>query len=190
MSPTFKIVGAAAVITVAALTVTKILRSQQAEWENRIAAVTALTERLREEGADARARADSLVGTAAEAAARADAGTVTIGRLRQELLDTPVPAGCEVVATDRDEIIRFQEVRYEELSNAHKLQLLAYSQLRIAETMAVERGDSLRAVLDDRPIPRPGWLPEMTVGPFVGFCVEGKPCAGVGIQLSWTVEIF
>ncbi len=49
------------------------------------------------------------------------------------------------------------------------------------------RGDSLEAVLLDRPGPRKWWMPKTGVGPFVGFCQSGGICSGVGLTLSWSL---
>ena len=49
------------------------------------------------------------------------------------------------------------------------------------------RGDSLEAVLLDRPGPRAWWMPKTGVGPFVGFCQSGGICSGVGLTLSWSL---
>jgi len=90
----------------------------------------------------------------------------------------------------RDELIEEQDDQIIDLVAAVAIERSAAAELRLGLSDAISRGDSLDAVLSDRPRPRPSFLPRMSVGPFIGFCADGTSCVGVGLHLSWEVKLF
>lgn len=191
MTGVVKIALVAGAIALAALAFHSWYSGNQAEWEQRVARVQEQARMDSIAGAEHRARADSLQ-LVAEAAEQRAARRDTVIRLIREEIEAlpPEPESCKLFTEPRDRLISECELQAAELREGLQAQSESLDALRRAEIRARSRGDSLSAVLADRPQPRPGWVPEVSVGPFAGFCIDGTACAGVGVQLSWSVEIF
>jgi hypothetical protein len=101
----------------------------------------------------------------------------------------PVPEPCVAVAAARDTVIDSLLVTIDGLQAAAALQGEAIARLSgaLADTRAA--ADTLRAILAAAPSPRPAWVPAIGVGPFVGLCADGRPCAGLGVSLQWKVRL-
>lgn len=127
-------------------------------------------------------RADSLAGVAVqrELAARA--------RLRVAR-SQPVPEPCDSVVAERDAIADSLLVSIDDLHRSGQLQREAIARLSGALTDARAAVDTLRAVLAAVPSPRPGWVPTVGAGPFLGVCTDGRVCTGVGVSLQWRVKL-
>lgn len=177
----------AAVVIAAAVVSGLFVDREFREWNRRV-------EEVQEFAESETARADSAVarGRAAQAAAdltRAEAVRLTIAnRERIAALDTVVPEECEEVVAVRDTLIREVLVESDTWRLAFEKQRKASTQFISAQRRQSVVIDSLMLVLDARPRPRPAWLPTVSVGPFVGFCVNGQPCAGIGVGLTWKVR--
>lgn len=175
-------------LAVAAFILHSFIGMRDAAWQARVETVMekattelARADSLSDEAKDLRALADSL-------ALEAERKDTVIVRMVEEL---PAPSpSCEAFTEPRDEVIRFQEVRYGDLQKAHETQTKAMDLLRRAEIAARESADSLYAVLDDRPRPLSPLIPEVGVGAFAGVCSTGAPCAGIGFTLQWKVRLF
>lgn len=156
-------------------------------WESR--AALALHDAKREV-----ARADSLARWAGDLSLRSDsmerAARAARSEIRTRVVEVrsaPVPAAAIPYTAPRDSIIDQQEIvlqgafsALDTARAARAAQVEAFGQLRVTT-------DSLRVVLAAHPRARSRWIPEVTVGPFIGVCTSSRPCAGAGVSLSWRV---
>lgn len=116
--------------------------------------------------AEVTAVADSLRSRADEVAVPARASVAKVKRRRAEL--PPVTDSAAAIAV-RDTLIDTLVVAAERLDTALSIEK--------------QRGDTLQNLV--RRLDRPWWKPEIGGGPFLGVCTSGKPCAGVGVSLTW-----
>lgn len=129
-----------------------------------------------------RTRADSL-------AADVAAGIANVRERIRIIRDTVVvPDTCQVFVIQRDSVINELLAENEQLFRAYDLQSTAASRLRDSYNILLVANDSLRTVLEARPIPPPAWMPTIGVGAIGGMCTTG-PCAGVGVSVSWKVRL-
>ena len=160
------------------------------EWETRAMLELERAEVAREKVRELLARV-----TAAEESAdsiAADARELGV-RVRERVADVRKRAAPDPVppVIVRDQIIDTLFVVAETWEEAYKQEVKASDMLRVAfglQTMAL---DSLTAVLENRPTPRPRlpqWLPTARPGVFMGVCNDGRGCMGIGITLSWSIQ--
>lgn len=133
------------------------------------------TDRARAVAETAIERADSVALVADSLRGRAEARHARAADTRDRVRALPVPDTCIVVVAPRDSIIDDLEGAYALLDSAYTVKTGEVSLLRLAT-------DSLLAAQR-----RDWWKPEIGIGPFLGICTGGTPCAGVGITLSWRV---
>lgn len=174
------LVAVAVTLAVAAAVANSYLRNQEREWNERV-------ERVQEFSRAETARADSAVAVAARERTRADSlasipsvlDTIAIDTLIVQAPDTCAP----LVAVIEDLVAENGRLR-----EAYDLQRSAAERLQVSYDRLLVANDSLNAVLDDRPLPAPRWLPSLQVGPQVGVGTGGA-YVGVGISISWEVPI-
>ena len=168
--------------------VSSLYLRQQDEWEGRVRVAEALA-------AENLTAADSLLAVAIRfedeaiaLAIQAEQRDTVIIRMIEEL---PAPPSEALPYTEpRDSVIAEMAARHDDISAAYESEREAAALLRLAEGRAHAAADSLMAVLDDRPIPRPGFIPEVGFGVTAGVCTTGQPCVAVGVTLSWKVRLF
>jgi len=181
---------AIAVISVAAVVVSGLfIDARFRKWNERV-------ERVQEFAKAETARADSAVAEADAEEARADSiaeeasSRAPIIRERIVIIrEEPIPEECEDFVIPRDSIIDELLVESEQWETAYEAETRAVGKLRFAYTRLGVVNDSLSTVLDDRPRPRPAWMPSLEVGIFAGICTNGRPCIGAGVGLSFKVRI-
>lgn len=128
--------------------------------------------------------ADSLRSQAVELEARADArDTVTLERIVR------LPPAETAGEHARDTIIAEQRETITDLRGALALEQAAGNRLRAAFDTALARGDSLAAVLRDRPSGRPWYLPRLGVGPGLGYHDKGVIASPLTLHLSWELRL-
>lgn len=187
---TIQVVGVVAAIAVALFVLDSCWRSQNAEWEARVERVQ---EQARQDSAATQehiARADVLEQQVDVLQRRVSNRDVAIDGLRDAIASAPIPEESIPAVTLRDELIAEQNAQINDLTVALDIEREAAAELRLALDDSISRGDSLSAVLDDRPRPKPSWLPRISIGPFAGICTDASTCTGVGVQLSWEVKLF
>lgn len=140
------------------------------------------------------ARADSLARRAVAAERQAELwaehAQERTNRVRERIIEVErvvVPDTCLVFTKPRDEIIAQSDDAISAWQEAYQQQLTASALLRTSNGHLRVANDSLTAVLEDRPSPRPRWIPSVGVGVFAGACLTG-PCMGAGLTLSWQVR--
>ena len=162
------VVIAAAVLTGAAVA-THFYLGQRDAWNRRAEDALQFAAEERERAEAATEFADSVV---ADADARTPEIRERIIRVRE---DSPPD-------TARDAII-------DDLLEVNSSLRLAVDSLSVANIRLFIANDSLTAVLEDRPLPRPVWLPEIRLGPQAGICMDGRFCAGIGVSIGWKLPI-
>ena len=165
---------------------TLFYRHNRSEWESRVEA--ALTDAKAWE-----AQAAVFEKLAGEAEARAEAvNTQATERVRVvrervvEIREVEVPSIAQPFVAVRDSIINELLVVVDEKDEVIAEYVSVVDFLRKQSRKFEIRGDSLEAVLIDRPGPRKWWMPQLGAGPFVGMC-QGGTCSGVGLTLSWSL---
>ena len=133
-----------------------------------------------EQAIDASARAEAL---AEEAGERVQVVTERVVEIREVM----VPDTCIPLVAPRDSVIDTLFVAVDEWKEAYETEVSGAALLRLGLQEQTTRGDSLVAVLQDRPGPRKWWVPGVGVGAFTGFC-SGETCSGVGVTLSWRIR--
>ena len=132
---------------------------------------------------------ETLADSATARAMRID--TVATERVRVvrervvELREVEVPAIAQPFVAARDSIIDELLVVVDEKDEVIAEYVTAADFLRQQVGLMTMRGDSLVAVLDQRPGPRKWWIPSAGAGGFVGVCSGGGICSGVGLTFSW-----
>jgi len=187
---TKQVVGVAAALAVALFAFDSCRRSSNAEWEARIERVQ---EQARRDSAATQKhieRADELEQQVDALQRRVSQRNVAIDGLRTAIEAADVPEEAIPAVTLRDRLIDELTLQTSDLTVALGVEREASAELRLALAHSISRGDSLGAVLDDRPRPRPGWLPRLSIGPFAGICTDASTCTGIGVQLSWEVKLF
>lgn len=181
----------ALVLVFVSLLVTQCQQDREAEWENRVerlqGAYAATSERYARALRAEEARADSAESRAQDLDARRPVVRERIDSVRVE---TPPELENHPAIVQRDQIIDSLVVSRDAWRGLFREEQAANVRLRglLEETRA--HADSLSAVLDDRPGPRPWYVPTVTVGPQAGLDpMTGRPYKGVGVTLGWEVEI-
>ena len=161
------------------------------EWQQRAAVAEARAAVLEGEVREARARSDSLSALAADSAQEANEAEIRIvARIDTVRVETPPELRDHPAIVERDAIIDEQQEQIARWRSAYDLQTRALAALQVATDKAVERGDSLAAVLKDRPGDRPWWLPRLGVGPAAGFDMDGRARAlPASVNLSWEISL-
>lgn len=164
-----------------------LYRHSRSEWEARVESTLKTAEVWKTQAMVFRAlaetherRADSLDVSATE--------RVRVVRERVvEVREVEVPAIARPFVAARDSIIDELLVAVDEKDEAIAEYVSVNEFLRRESQKFEIRGDSLEAVLIDRPGPRKWWMPQTGVGGFVGMCSGGGICSGVGLTLSWSL---
>jgi hypothetical protein len=177
-----------ALVAVVALSIgyTVLYRHSRGEWEARVESAL--------ESAEAWEAQASVFETLADSAnAHADSvQTVATERVRVvrervvEVREVEVPAIAQPFVAQRDSIIDELLVAVDEKDEAIEEYVTAAEFLRKQVNLFEMRGDSLVAVLEDRPGPRKWWIPQAGAGGFVGACTGGGICSGFGLTFSWS----
>lgn len=184
----FKIALAALAVLAGVAYASSVYLRKQDEWNARVERVQAEARANLALADSATARADELQGLSDSLAFLAEQRDTVIIRMIEEL--PAPPADCEPYTAPRDSVIHELGLRADDLLAAFEIERTASDQLRIAEARSHAAADSLAAVLSDRPLPKPGWIPEIGLGATAGICTTGQPCVAVGVTLSWKVRLF
>lgn len=172
------------VAVAAALTiVSRCYDARESEWESRVRAVSAVARENLTRAREAEAEADSLRSQAAEIAAEAEARVPVTDSILVTLPPPVTPAERQ-----RDVVIERLMNERDLFREALALERDASAKLQSALDLALERGDSLRAVLDDRPSNRPWWIPRLGVGPALG-THEGLHVDPITVHVTWEVRL-
>lgn len=160
-----------------------------AEWETRVERVQEQARHQRERAKQAEAEADSL----SEAAGRAlRAAESAEARIRAQVdtvrAETPPELREHPAIVQRDSLIGGLLDESTRLRRAFDLQRQASARLRAALASEKARGDSLSAVLEDRPGDRPWFLPRLGLGVAAGLDSRGLPNTVAGLTVSWEVR--
>ena len=181
-----ELVVAGALLLGGVLAVNHIVDKLNADWQARVDSVqtfadgeTARAEVLHSEASYLQAQADSLA---------ALAPVVDTMRI-VEIMEVAVPDTCEVFVAPRDSVISELLQNNGLLREALATERTAAERLRAAYVSLEVAYDSVSAVLDDRPIQLPRFIPRVSMGAFAGICTDGQPCAGIGIGLTWKVRL-
>lgn len=196
------------IVVVASLSIGKCYTGERAAWEARVERVLEQSRQDRMRARRAEVRADSLLDASADRlrAAESDEGA-TQARVDTIRAETPEDLRSHPAILRRDSIIDRQadvitqtrqaagencgssvDLRAD-LALAVADQCRAVKQLRQATADALERGDSLAAVLEDRPGERPWWLPKVGVGVAAGLDTQGRPNTVAGATISWEIKV-
>lgn len=180
--------GAVAVVA-AVLIVRSLWAAKDAEWQERVEREMARAEVLLEIGDSLRVEAESYEELADSLAVAAETRDTVIVTMIEEL--PAPPADCEPYTAPRDSVIAEQEKRYDDVTAALEAQREATAKLRIAEAKARMAGDSLLAVLSDRPRPLSPLIPSVGLGCTAGLSPLTRQADVVcGLSLSWEVKLF
>lgn len=104
-----------------------------------------------------------------------------------DVRELAVSEACAPVVAIRDAIIDTLIVESDIWHKAYDKQVKATELLQVSYGIQSITLDSLTAVLTDRPLPRPRWVPSMSPGVFAGVCSNGLGCVGFGVTLSWRI---
>lgn len=185
MKPILKYVLAGVAIAGLVLGVGKCYSSRADAWENRAVSAIAVSKTLRARVVDLQSEAREL---RSQAGVQAEEATIREPVIRERIESLP-PAETPG-EHERDEIIVELEENRDKFKLAYELSEQANGRLQMALDTALVRGDSLHAVLEDRPGKKPWYIPELGIGPFVGLCAGGTPCAGpIALNLTWKIEL-
>ncbi len=185
------LVVAALVAVVAVTAVDRCHRNSAAEYEAR-------AERVLEQYKQERAKAEAAKAEAEVERARADSLALAVARripalderIEQVRDSTPEHLRSEPAVIQRDSIITELRSAVDRWQVAFEHKQREAAALRVALSAAESSRDSLAAVLSDRPGERPWYVPRLGVGPFVGLCAAGTPCAGpVAVSLTWEIRL-
>ena len=164
-------------------------RSRETAWEARAAAALKAAQQQQFRADTLKARADSLSKAAAQSAVVAAKTDTLIQTKIRTIRATPVPVPCQPVVAQRDSIIDELIVSRDHWRDAYRTEVRAFDQQKRAAAVLQARGDSLAAVLKDRPHPRPAWLPRLVFGPEAGVRTDGTTYTGFGVTLGWSVPL-
>lgn len=162
--------------------------AQERKYQERVEHVQEFADEQKRRAEAALATADSLKAerdSVAAVAARRD--TVVRERVR-EVLAEPVPEDCAEFVLPRDSLISDLLGQVNLWREAYDAAAAEAEALRGAHGRLVVAVDSLQNVLNDRPKPKPAWIPEIKVGAIAGICLDG-PCIGAGVSLGWEIPI-
>lgn len=180
--------GIAAVLVGLTLGVGRCYDGRRDAWERRAEAALALA-------AERQAVVDSLVHDAEVIRARADSTAreaaenerVLLARIAEVRERHPAVTPGEIA---RDSLLSEATAAATRWREAYEAEQAVTARLRLALGQAQARGDSVVAVLEDRPGRRPWFLPRLGIGPAAGVCADGRACVQtVGVQLSWEVRL-
>lgn len=159
-------------------------------WNERVETVLEFAEEETARADSAVAEADVWQSRADSIAIEAEARSPIIReRIRLVRDSVPVPDTCYAVVAQRDSLIDAALAEADRWRAAYEAERSAADRLREGYNALLVVSDSLVAVLEDRPKPRPRWLPSLQVGLFAGICSDGQPCVGVGGGLTVEIKI-
>ena len=180
-----KALGLGAALVVALLVAGRCYGERESEWEARVERVQATAAQLRAEVVWERAVVESLTRENVRLVAGISDRAIVTDTLIIELPPAETPG--EVA---RDEIIVRLTGERDDAIDAFHRQVAATARLNAALGVALARGDSLAAVLEDRPSGRPWYLPRIGLGPSVGTDTQGQVRAHVlSVGVFWEVGI-
>lgn len=185
MSATLKGIAIGVVLLGVIMTTQHCYSSQRDEWETRVQVALVESENLRSRVVDLQSEADLLRSQAeAQAEEAAAREPVIIERIVQlPPAETPGEHVRDSIIVEVQEVSETWKLAYHAEREAHGLS-------REALFLALVRGDSLHAVLEDRPGKPPWWIPKLGVGAFGGSCVpQGTLCAGIGVGVFWEIGL-
>ena len=128
-------------------------------------------------------RADSLSEAAAALAVAASRRDTVLRERIRVVMAEPVPPDCSTYTAPRDSLIRDLQLQANQWRAAYETQREAQTSLYTAYVRARAAADSLSITLANAPRVRSLWVPRPSL--FAGLCVDGRPCAGVG--LAWSI---
>ena len=178
---TLRIGAVVAAVAIAALALGNCYGSERQDWEDRIADVQLVVAQLRAQNEDLREQAAAHESITDSIVAVAEPLEQPLALQIDRVLPSLPPETRTLVLELQDQSARWQAAFRAERSRSQAL-LAAEATVRAA-------ADSLQAALDARPGERPWWIPREGVGPYVGICTSGLPCAGVGATLSWEIKL-
>ena len=166
-------------------------RAQAEEWERQVRVALVQAENLDERARAAEERAEVAEDSAAVLVeALRTQEPIIRERIKTVRVETPVELEGHPAIIERDQIIDALTVESAGWREAFDLQLRASADLKLANVDLRARGDSLVAVLGDRPKKHPWFIPRLGVGPYAGIDSHGKPSAGpIAIHLAWELKI-
>ena len=173
-----------------ALVVDQCYDARADEWEKRVRVVEnqVIFHIARAGRAEQRASVAEMLATSLVKKAQASEPIIR-ERIDSVFVQTPVELRDHPAIVERDKLIKDLVIQSSTWKSAYEAQLEASASLRIANTELHTALDSTLAVLKDRPTKKPWWIPSLGFGPFVGVCTEPKPCAGVGVTVSWSLGV-
>ena len=178
------------ILALVALAANRCYNINADEWERRVLVIQKQVEFQKDLAKTAEQRADKAEAEAAALASEAQTQEIIIReRIDSVFVQTPVELRDHPAIVKRDEIIAELIVESSTWKSAYEAQLKASVSLRVANSELHTALDSTLAVLEDRPTTKPWWIPSLGFGPFVGVCTEPKPCAGVGVTVSWSLKV-
>lgn len=176
-------------VIVSAVAVDHCYDARWEEWEVRRDSVEQFAEDQARMAVEAAARADSLEAVADSLLGTAIAADPVIRERIVEVRAEPVPEEARPYTEPRDSVIDDLQEQSDRWRVAFEREKQAAALLREGYTRLEAANDSLRSVISDVPTPKPDWIPSFEVGAFGGICTTGKPCAGVGVGLTWKIKI-
>jgi hypothetical protein len=187
----YRLLAVAILVVAAVAVVDRCHRASLSEWEREVARVQAQVEGERERAAAAQQAAAVAHERAASLASELERRAPEIReRIVEVQVETPEHLRDEPAIVQRDSIITELRNESDGWRSAFEAQRAAYVELRGALRIVESSRDSLVAVLRERPGARPWYLPRLGVGPFVGMCARGAPCAGpVAVSLTWELRL-
>ena len=139
-----------------------------------------------------RLRAESLAAHAAEVEQRADSVARDASERVPQVLERVrvvrelvTPDTCAPFVIPRDEAIDTMVAIAGQWEQAYDSLGSVADTLRVVNSSLLMLTDSMTAVLEGRPGPRPWWSPTPGLGLFAGVCSDRRACYGVGVTLSW-----
>lgn len=156
---------------------------RQSAWEKRVEAVSATARENYARALEAEEVADLLRSQAVAAASEASARSVETDSIIITLPPAQTPAEAQ-----RDTVIARLQIERDGWQDAYTKLYASNEKLQEAFDLALERGDSLQAVLDDRPGPRPWFIPRVTVGA-AGVLDDGRVEVKIpAVNLGWEIK--
>ena len=164
-----------------------LYRHNRSEWEARVESTLKDAEAWKTQAMVFREMADSAQARAEVVNASATERVRVVRERVVEVREVEVPAIARPFVAARDSIIDELLVAVDQKDEVIAEYVSVTEFLRRESQKFEIRGDSLEAVLVDRPGPRKWWMPQTGVGGFVGMCAGGGVCSGVGLTLSWSL---
>jgi hypothetical protein len=171
------------VVMAGSMVFSRLWSDRQSAWETRVEAVSATARENLAHALEAEEVADSLRSQAARAASEASARSD-----ETDELIVAIPPAVTPAEEQRDSVIVRLVGERDGWREAYLVADSAYNKLQGAFDLAIERGDSLQAVLDDRPGDRPWFIPRVTIGAS-GVLDDGAFEVKVpAINLGWEIK--